>query len=49
MLYGPNGVGKTHLIQAIGNHVIANQPPKKVIYVSSDRFTTDFVKAIQSK
>ncbi|MCK6614203.1 MAG: chromosomal replication initiator protein DnaA [Ignavibacteriaceae bacterium] len=45
-VYGGVGLGKTHLIQAIGNAVLQNSPEKRVIYVTSDKFTTDFVDAI---
>lgn len=47
LLYGGVGLGKTHLIQAIGNYVVANRPGDTVLYVSSERFTTEFVQAIQ--
>lgn len=47
-IYGGVGLGKTHLIQAIGNKIISNFPSKKVIYLSSDIFTVEFVEAIQS-
>ncbi|TDI73790.1 MAG: chromosomal replication initiator protein DnaA [Bacteroidetes bacterium] len=47
LLYGGVGLGKTHLIQAIGNYVLANRPGDSVLYVSSERFTTEFVQAIQ--
>jgi len=46
-VYGGVGLGKTHLIQAIGNHVQENFASKTVLYVSSERFTTEFVQAIQ--
>ncbi|NNF04224.1 MAG: chromosomal replication initiator protein DnaA, partial [Rhodothermales bacterium] len=46
-LYGGVGLGKTHLIQAIGNYVQANRPGDTVLYVSSERFTNEFVQAIQ--
>jgi chromosomal replication initiator protein len=48
VLYGGTGLGKTHLIQAIGNYALANQKAKRVIYVSSEKFTVEFVDAIQS-
>jgi chromosomal replication initiator protein len=47
-VYGGVGLGKTHLIQAIGNQIISNFPDKRVIYLSSDIFTVEFVEAIQS-
>ncbi len=47
LLYGGVGLGKTHLIQAIGNYIQANRPNDAVLYVSSERFTTEFVQAIQ--
>lgn len=48
VLYGGVGLGKTHLVQAVGNFILANFPRKKVIYTSSDRFTIEFVDAIQN-
>ena len=48
LIYGGVGLGKTHLIQAIGNYVLANSNPKTVRYISSERFTTEFVQAIQN-
>jgi len=47
-VYGGVGLGKTHLIQAAGNKIINENPDKKVIYLSSDTFTVDFVESIQS-
>jgi chromosomal replication initiator protein len=47
-VYGGVGLGKTHLIQAVGNRILENFPDKKVIYLSSDIFTVEFVEAIQS-
>ena len=47
-IYGGVGLGKTHLIQAIGNKILKNFPDKKVIYLSSDIFTVEFVESIQS-
>lgn len=46
LIYGGVGLGKTHLIQAIGNYVRANGN-ETVLYVSSERFTTEFVQSIQ--
>lgn len=47
-IYGGVGLGKTHLIQAIGNEILKKYPEKKVIYLSSDIFTIQFVESIQS-
>lgn len=47
MLYGGVGLGKTHLIQAIGNYVQENGQ-KKILYVSSDRFTNQFIEALKN-
>ena len=47
LVYGGVGLGKTHLIQAVGNYVTENRPQKTVLYVSSERFTTEFVQSIQ--
>lgn len=47
LVYGGVGLGKTHLIQAIGNYVEGNWASKAVLYVSSERFTTEFVQSIQ--
>lgn len=47
-VYGGVGLGKTHLVQAIGNKILELYPDKKVIYLSSDIFTVEFVEAIQS-
>ncbi len=47
-IYGGVGLGKTHLIQAIGNKIIKTFPEKRVIYLSTDSFTVEFVEAIQS-
>lgn len=47
-VYGGVGLGKTHLIQAIGNKILERFPDKRVIYLSSDVFTVEFVEAIQN-
>ncbi len=46
-IYGGSGLGKTHLIQAIGNFAIQKKSAKKVLYASSEKFTYDFINAIQ--
>lgn len=47
-IYGNTGYGKTHLIQSIGNQVKKTNPNKKVFYVTSEKFSTDLVTAIQN-
>jgi len=47
LVYGGVGLGKTHLIHAVGNHVKQQPTDETVLYVSSERFTTDFVQSIQ--
>ena len=47
LIYGGVGLGKTHLMHAIGNTVIANSPGARVAYVHSERFVGDMVKALQ--
>ena len=47
-VYGGVGLGKTHLVQAIGNKIADVYPEKRVIYLSSDLFTVQFVESIQS-
>ncbi|OGD57079.1 hypothetical protein A2V71_02255 [Candidatus Berkelbacteria bacterium RBG_13_40_8] len=47
-VYGGVGLGKTHLVQAIGNEIIAKNPKKKIIYVSCEKFTNDFISSISS-
>ena len=48
MLYGGVGVGKTHLVQAIGNEIKNNMPDKIVLYVDQNDFTTQFLNALQN-
>lgn len=48
-IYGPSGVGKTHLMHAIGNAITAKDPYAKLVYVTSERFMNDFVDSIQNK
>ena len=47
MVYGGVGLGKTHIVQAIGNYVNAGKKPDRVLYVSSEQFTSQFVRSIQ--
>ncbi|MEK7153656.1 MAG: chromosomal replication initiator protein DnaA, partial [Patescibacteria group bacterium] len=46
-LYGGVGIGKTHLIQAVGNTVLTNKPGAHVVYVSSEQFLQEFVDALR--
>ncbi|MBE2203310.1 MAG: chromosomal replication initiator protein DnaA [Chthoniobacterales bacterium] len=46
-IYGGSGLGKTHLLQAIGHHVLASTKNAKVVYLSSEQFTNEFIDAIQ--
>jgi chromosomal replication initiator protein len=47
VIYGGVGLGKTHLVHAIGNHLLQTGKDKRVLYISSEKFTVDFVEAIQ--
>lgn len=47
-IYGASGLGKTHLIQAIGNEVKKIYPDKKVIYTTLERFMNDYVSSVQN-
>ncbi|MCB1819903.1 MAG: ATP-binding protein, partial [Gammaproteobacteria bacterium] len=46
-LYGGVGLGKTHLMHAVGNFMMAQNPNAKVVYLHSERFVADMVKALQ--
>ncbi len=47
VIYGGVGLGKTHLLQAVGNQVLAREPKTRVVYVTSEKFTLDFISSIQ--
>lgn len=48
-IYGGVGLGKTHLMHAIGNRVLEGSPKKKIIYISCETFTGEFINALQTK
>ena len=49
LIYGNSGLGKTHLLHAIGNFIAVNYPSKKILYVSTETFLNDFIRAIQTR
>ncbi len=48
-LYGGVGIGKTHLIQAVGNAVLAAKPNSRIVYASTEQFVQEFVDALRFK
>ena len=48
-LYGASGLGKTHLMHAIGNSIKKNFPSKKILYVTSEKFMNDFIDNVRNK
>src|SRR5690606_10487849 len=47
-IYGGTGLGKTHLLHAVGNGLLENKKDAKVVYMHSERFVQDMVKALQN-
>jgi chromosomal replication initiator protein len=47
-VYGGVGLGKTHLIQAIGNRLLQQNPKSKVLYIHADRYVSDMVRAVRA-
>lgn len=48
-IYGGVGLGKTHLLQAIGHALLSADPNKKILYITSEKFTNDYVQAIKTR
>lgn len=48
-IYGGVGLGKTHLVHAVGNRLLADKPGSKVLYIHAEQFVSDVVKAYQRK
>ncbi len=48
-IYGGVGLGKTHLMQAVGNEVLRADPTKKIVYITTEGFTNEFVDSIRNK
>ncbi|MEM0939464.1 MAG: chromosomal replication initiator protein DnaA [Bacteroidota bacterium] len=48
MIYGGVGLGKTHLVQAIGNEIKSQKSKKKIVYVASDKFTNQFIDSLRN-
>ncbi|PIR69596.1 MAG: chromosomal replication initiator protein DnaA [Candidatus Niyogibacteria bacterium CG10_big_fil_rev_8_21_14_0_10_46_36] len=48
-IYGGVGLGKTHLLQAVGNEIRRKNPHTKIKYISSEKFTNEFITAVQNK
>lgn len=48
-VYGDSGLGKTHLIQAVGNAIVSNFPDSKIVYVASEQFVQEFLDSIRYK
>lgn len=49
LIYGGVGLGKTHLLNSIGNYIINNTPELKVMYVTAEMFTNEFIESIGSQ
>ncbi len=45
-IYGGTGLGKTHIVQALGNEIVRLFPDKRVVYATSEKFTSDFISSI---
>lgn len=48
-LYGGSGLGKTHLMQAVGNEIVKKQPSARVLYITTETFVNEFLDSIRFK
>lgn len=48
-IYGGTGLGKTHIVQAMGNKIMETFPDKKIMYATSEKFTSDFIASISNR
>ncbi|MEW5925107.1 MAG: chromosomal replication initiator protein DnaA [Candidatus Zixiibacteriota bacterium] len=48
LIYGGTGLGKTHLVQAVGHYVQEQYPNRKIVYATSEKFTSDFINAVST-
>ncbi len=48
-IFGGTGLGKTHLMQAIGHQMLAERPQAKIVYIQSETFVNDFINSIKNK
>ena len=48
-IYGPSGLGKTHLLNSIGQQAQKNFPQKKILYLSAERFLNEYIFSLQNK
>ena len=49
LFYGGSGLGKTHLMQAIGNYIYNNNPDLKICYIQAESFTNEFLESLKLK
>ncbi len=47
-IYGGVGLGKTHLLQAVGNEILKRSPEKRILFVTCEKFTNDYIQAVRS-
>lgn len=47
-IYGGAGLGKTHLLQAIGHDILAKEPSRKILYITCEKFTNDFINSVSN-